>query len=196
MTTTNTNDTKAEIGYLDNSAGRSAANAARRAVQLAARIAARQAATAAANKTKSEKITATGILERVELKIEAPYNSYKYFGGQTKEVFLDCAMVLPNGDTAYFKTPRGTFSIASGGNCAFPVYILDNIPAWIAENPGSNPIATPGKPSTARIEPLVQVGQAITITGTVKARKVSRLGKPYVALNRVKFEGMPINQPA
>jgi hypothetical protein len=143
----------------------------------------------------SEKLTITGRLERAELKRQKPFHPSYYGSREQYDIFLDCQLTTDEGETVYFKSPHVNQSIASGGPFAINVYVIKNNAAgWFRELNADKSVASPGVPAENSLEPLFRCGQRITISGSVKARRVSQRNRPYVVLNRVKFLGMPLEQ--
>jgi len=114
----------------------------------------------------SDSVTVTGKVTRVEVKFRAPYEPFpRYRRGWgarptvLSHVYLDIAMELPDGRTAYFKTPgRSKFYSNEWTH-------LDNERGHEAK---------------------VSVGDELTVSGKVKCERVSRKGNAYVVLNYVK----------
>lgn len=144
-------------------------------------------------KTTTETVTVTGVVERAELLKQTPFRPLYY--GDIRERYeyrLDVALRLEDGQAVYFKSPAGRMSVGAAPGIAVVVYSVEGgAREWMREERptgDAGACATPGKPNTNHLVPLVKVGDTITVTGRVKARKTSRKGKPYVVLTHV-FKG-------
>jgi hypothetical protein len=142
----------------------------------------------AVSKTKTQ--TFSGVVERCELKQRKPFDPYcDKYGGDHWECYLDVALRLDDGSTVYFCTPAVGMNIGSGGSVAIVCYRVEGHAAdWMRESlpEGGSRCATPGKSNDNTLEPLVNVGDRLTVSGRVKRETVSKAGKPYRVINWVR----------
>jgi hypothetical protein len=124
-------------------------------------------------------IEITGTITKCELKSRAPYRVSPYAQGEQLEFYLDIALDTDEG-TVYFKTPAASRTVATGGPFAVVCYhVSGRAKTWVEETNTEVCVATPGKPNTNVLEPLVEVGDKITVQGRLKTSKVSQKGNPY-----------------
>jgi hypothetical protein len=134
--------------------------------------------------------TFTGVVERATLEYRKPFDPYigKYSpNSEYADACLDVALRLDDGRMAYFTPPAARRVITSAPGCAIVTFSkLDGeVGKWLKEE-GTERVATPGKSNNNTLVPLVRVGDRITVTGRVKAEKVSKAGRPYITLNYVR----------
>jgi hypothetical protein len=138
----------------------------------------------------SKQMEVTGTVERATLESRKPFHtSYYSPNGEHDKFYLDVALRLDDGTAVYFKTPAARRVIAFGGGAAVVMYFVDGGAAdWMVEVGGEagNCCATAGKSNSNRLEATVEVGDRITVRGSLKTEIVSRAGKPYRVLNRVR----------
>lgn len=137
--------------------------------------------------TKTSTITVTGTLEKADLTTRAPFMPTYYGPARERlEYYLDCCLRLPDGSVAYFKTPAVTRTVAS---CPGAAIVLFDVPPsaaqWVKEE-GTVKVATVGHSNNNQPVPLVRAGDTITISGRVKAERVSKRGNLYKSLTHVK----------
>jgi hypothetical protein len=136
----------------------------------------------------SNRRTVTGIIETIKYEQNKPFMPSYYSPNEQYDLCLNVCLRLDDGKACYFRTVSGRRSIATASAVAIDMYFFDGESAKWMEETGDNNVATPYNPSNASWTAKVRVGQRITISGSVKADTVSRLGKPYIALNRVRLE--------
>jgi hypothetical protein len=93
-----------------------------------------------------------------------------------------------DGTAVYFKTPAARRSIACGGGAAIVMYFIEGGSAdWMVEVGGEGSrMATSHRTNSNRLDATVKVGDRITVRGSIKTETVSKAGKPYKVLNRVR----------
>lgn len=134
-------------------------------------------------------ITVTGTVTKCELKTtQDVMGADRYDAVNGKERYLcrlNLCVVTAEGKRYFFDTPaaRKTVSCPAGCPAAIVLYWLDSetVEGWFAVSEGSG-VATRERAETRRLLPKVQVGDVITVRGSVKAEK-----ETYTALNRVRL---------
>lgn len=137
--------------------------------------------------------TFTGVVERCELKWEAPFDPYigRYdaTSHERREYFLDCALRLDDGRTVYFKTPRLRQTIALCPVAAVVMYNADKtdfLEVVGASEKGGEVIMN-NSTGKSHVAPTIKVGDTITVKGRVKCEKTSAKGNRYVVLTHCKL---------
>jgi hypothetical protein len=131
--------------------------------------------------------TITGKIETIKLERRKPYMPVYYSTAEHYEMVLEVCLRLADNSAVYFKVNTSSMCVASCPGAAVVTYGITNAGrGFVAEIEGSG-VATPGNPNKNGLRLLHSVGDTITITGTLKAAKVSKAGKPYQVLNRVKL---------
>ena len=135
------------------------------------------------------RLTLTGTVQTVKVERKRPFydDLAKYDpNGERYDVCLNVSLKLEDGRTCYFNTPCGRMRV---GNCpvaSIVTYHLEGeVANWIEEQ-GTNRIATQEKANDNVTVAKVKEGDTLTVSGTLKAEKVSKAGKPYIVLNRIK----------
>lgn len=141
--------------------------------------------------TKTQSLTVTGIIEKCSVE-QGPHPD-PYVGKYAPQneyysLYLDITLRLDDGTAVYFHSPRAEMSVANCPVCAIVLYDLPGRSGdWMREINTESRVAAVGRPNTNTVEPTVKIGQRITISGRVKADRVSKAGRPYKVLNYVKL---------
>ncbi len=130
-------------------------------------------------------ITLTGTLTKVEAKqmTDPDYLGMRKYSPNTERYlhFVNCCLTTAEGKRYYFDSPKVSFTV---GNCPGAAVCLYHIEGeavkWFAEV-GEGRVATAEKANGNRLEPLVKLGDTLTIRASVKAEKSN-----YTTVNRVK----------
>jgi hypothetical protein len=136
----------------------------------------------------SKQMEVTGTVERCALESRKPFRPNYYSPNEHDEFYLDVALRLDDGTAVYFKTSAARRSIACGGGAAIVMYFIEGGSAdWMVEVGGEGSrMATSHRTNSNRLDATVKVGDRITVRGSIKTETVSKAGKPYKVLNRVR----------
>lgn len=140
-------------------------------------------------KTRTE--TFTGEVARCDLKVRKPFQPHYYSQAEHNEWYLDMAVKLDDGRVLYFKTPAFPETIASCPMAAVVTYGgYGECLNWIKESwptgEERRAVAVPGTPNNNGPMAQVRIGDRVTVSGRIKAEKVSKAGNAYVTITHVR----------
>lgn len=140
-------------------------------------------------------VTVTGVVRRAEIKTRTPFDPYigRYSPNTEFLEFYGDFAVETETDTVYFKSPGVMRRVTCGGPIAIVTFALAKTNKFLREV-GENSVAEAGRPNDNRLELNIREGETVTITGRLKAEKVSRSGNPYRTLTHCKLESNHVEE--